>query len=82
AGAGAGLAAAGIVALFTHKADISIPSGSQVEMVIQRPLVLEEDTLNGPTTLVPAAAQQTPMAKPSLRDRPTMICPPGSLGCS
>jgi type IV secretion system protein VirB10 len=82
AGAGAGLAAAGIVALFTHKADINIPSGSQVEMVIQRPLVLEENTLNGPTTLVPAAAQQTPMAKPALRDRPAMVCPPGSLGCS
>lgn len=82
AGAGAGLAAAGIVALFTHKADISIPSGSQVEMVIQRPLVLEENNLNGPTTLVPAAAQQTPMAKPALRDRPAMVCPPGSLGCS
>jgi hypothetical protein len=82
AGAGAGLAAAGIVALFTHKADINIPSGSQVEMVIQRPLVLEENNLNGPTTLVPAAAQQTPMAKPALRDRPAMVCPPGSLGCS
>jgi hypothetical protein len=81
-GAGAGLAAAGIVALLTHKADINIPSGSQVEMVIQRPLVLEESNINGPTTLVPASAQQTPMAKPALRDRPNMICPTGSLGCS
>ena len=81
-GIGAGLAAAGIVALFTHKADINIPSGSQVEMVIQRPLQLEESNLNGPTTLVPAAAQQQPMAKPLLRDRPAMVCPTGSLGCS
>jgi hypothetical protein len=84
AGVGAGLAAAGIVALLTHKADINIPSGSQVEMVIQRPLVLEQSNLNGPTTLVPASAQQTPMAKPALRDRPNpnMVCPTGSLGCS
>ncbi|HTW47128.1 MAG TPA: hypothetical protein VMD92_04215 [Acidobacteriaceae bacterium] len=81
-GAGAGLAAAGIVALLTHKADINIPSGSQVEMVIQRPLLLEESNINGPTTLVPASAQQTPMAKPALRDRPNMVCPTGSLGCS
>jgi hypothetical protein len=83
-GVGAGLAAAGIVALLTHKADINIPSGTQVEMVIQRPLVLEQSNLNGPTTLVPASAQQTPMAKPALRDRtnPSMVCPTGSLGCS
>lgn len=79
-GAGAGLAAAGIVALFTHKADINIPSGSQVEMVIQRPLMLEENNLNGPTTLVPAAAQQQPMPKPGQRER--ILCPSGSLGCS
>jgi hypothetical protein len=81
-GAGAGLAAAGIVALLTHKADINLPSGTQVEMVIQRPLILEESNLNGPATLVPASAQQTPMAKPALRDRPNMVCPTGSLGCS
>lgn len=81
-GAGAGLAAAGIVALLTHKADINIPSGTQVEMVIQRPLILEENNLNGPSMLVPASAQQTPMAKPSLRDPPNMVCPAGSLGCS
>lgn len=81
-GAGAGLAAAGIVALLTRKADISIPSGSQVEMVIQRPLDLEENNLTGPTTLVPASTQPQPMAKPVLHGRPNMICPPGSLGCS
>lgn len=79
-GAGAGLAAAGIVALFTHKADISIPSGSQVEMVIQRPLQLEESNLEGNTTLVPAAAQPQPLPKPALHQH--MVCPPGSLGCS
>ncbi|HKR26818.1 MAG TPA: hypothetical protein VJS11_05160, partial [Acidobacteriaceae bacterium] len=79
-GAGAGLAAAGIVALLTHKADISIPSGSQVEMVVQRPLQLEESNLEGNSTLVPAAAQPQPLPKPTLHQH--MVCPPGSLGCS
>ena len=79
-GAGAGLAAAGIVALFIHKADISIPSGSQVEMVIQRPLQLEESNLEGNTMLVPAAAQPQPLPKPTLHQH--MVCPPGSLGCT
>jgi hypothetical protein len=79
-GAGAGLAAAGIVALLTHKADISIPSGSQVEMVIQRPLELEESNLEGNSTFVPAAAQPQPLPKPTLHQH--MVCPPGSLGCS
>lgn len=79
-GAGAGLAAAGIVALFTHKADISIPSGSQVEMVIQRPLLVQESNLEGNSTLVPAAAQQQPLPKPTLHQH--ILCPVGSLGCN
>lgn len=79
-GAGAGLAAAGIVALLTHKADISIPSGSQVEMVIQRPLEVQESNLAGNNTLVPAAAQQQPLPKPTLHQH--ILCPNGSLGCN
>lgn len=79
-GIAAGLAAAGIVALFTHKADINIPSGTQVEMVIQRPLLLEENNLNGPTSLVPSTAQQQPMPKPGRPEQ--ILCPAGSLGCS
>jgi type IV secretion system protein VirB10 len=79
-GAGAGLAAAGIVALFTHKADINIPSGSQVEMVIQRPLLVQESNLEGNQMLVPAAAQQQPLPKPTLHQH--ILCPTGSLGCN
>lgn len=79
-GAGAGLAAAGIVALLTHKADINIPSGSQVEMVIQRPLEVQESNLAGNNTLVPAAAQQQPLPKPTLHQH--ILCPNGSLGCN
>lgn len=79
-GVGAGLAAAGIAALLTHKADINLPSGSQVEMVIQRPLELEESNLEGNAMLVPAAAQPQPMPKPTLHQH--IICPAGSLGCN
>jgi len=81
-GAGAGLAAAGIVALFTKNAEVNIDSGTQVEMVLQRPLLLEESNLEGPTTLVPATAQPQPMMKPGLRERSQILCPAGSLGCS
>jgi hypothetical protein len=79
-GMGAGLAAAGIVALFTRGADVNIEAGSQVEMVLQRPLLLEDENLNagGAPSLVPAANQPKPMEKPQ---RARILCPPGGLGC-
>jgi len=88
AGIGAGLAAAGIVSLFTRGADVDIPNGSQVEMVLQRPLLLQEENLavgaNGGspagTALVPAANQPRPLDKPTIH-RAQVICPPGGLGC-
>jgi hypothetical protein len=85
AGVGAGLAAAGLVSLFTRGADVSIDAGTQVEMVLQRPLLLEEENLapegsaGTPAALVPSASQPKPIGKPS---RTQMICPPGGLGCS
>jgi len=83
AGLGAGLATVGIVSLFTRNADVDIPRGTQVEMVLQRPLVLEEENLAGLSEpgaapeLIPAANQQKPMTN----HRPRIMCPPGSLGC-
>ncbi len=83
-GIGAGLAATGLAALFTRGADVNIESGAQVEMVLERPLVLEEENLapaGGPgaaPALVPAANQPKPMEKPR---RPNVLCPPGELGC-
>jgi len=83
AGLGAGLATVGIVSLFTRNADVDIPRGTQVEMVLQRPLLLEEENLAGvgdPGTapaLVPAADQQRPITN----HRPRILCPPGGLGC-
>ena len=84
AGIGAGLATAGLVSLFTRGADVNIEAGTQIEMVLQRPLVLQDEnfsraTVDGSMTpLVPIEQQPRPMDKPR---HPRMICPPGSLGC-
>ena len=83
AGLGAGLATVGLVTLFTRNADVDIPRGTQVEMVLQRPLLLEDENLAGlgepgaAPALVPAANQP----KPITQHRPRIFCPPGSLGC-
>lgn len=95
-GVGAGLAAMGLTALFTRGADVNIDKGTQVEMVLQRPLLLEEANLNTSAdapSLVPAPNQPRPLDKPrpdgpkadgSKTDKPGragVLCPPGSLGC-
>ena len=84
AGVGAGLAAVGLASLFTRGADVNIENGTQVEMVLQRPLILEEENLGAagaPGTvgaLVPSANQPKPIDKPK---RARVFCPPGGLGC-
>jgi type IV secretion system protein VirB10 len=81
AGIGAGLAAVGIVSLFTRGADVNIENGTQVEMVLQRPLILEEENLSGAGStpaLVPTANQPKPLEKPN---RSKVLCPLGGLGC-
>jgi hypothetical protein len=83
-GVGAGLAAAGLVSLFTRGADVNIESGTQIEMVLQRPLVLEEENLapagspGSVPALVPASNQPQPLDKPN---RGRVLCPTGGLGC-
>ena len=84
AGIGAGLATAGIVSLFTRGADVNIEPGTQIEMVLQRPLILQEENFSRANPdglappLVPADQQPRPMEKPR---HPRLLCPPGSLGC-
>jgi hypothetical protein len=80
AGIGAGLAAMGIASIFTRGADVNIDSGTQVEMVLQRPLNLEDANLGsaGAPALVPSANQPKPLDKPT---RAHVLCPPGGLGC-
>jgi hypothetical protein len=81
-GAGAGAVAGAAISLFTHGNDIKIPSGTPIEMVLQRPLILQEANLSGQDVTgeyLPAANQRQPMQKPS---RSPMTCPPGGLGCN
>lgn len=84
AGIGAGVATVALVSLFTRGADVNIETGTQVEMVLQRPLILEEENLAGvgapgsAPNLVPAANQPKPIDKPN---RAKVMCPPGGLGC-
>ena len=83
AGVGAGLAAMGIATLFTRGADVNFPNGTQVEMVLQRPLYLQDANLAGagvgtPANLVPSTTQPKPISKPN---HARIMCPPGGLGC-
>ncbi len=86
-GLAAGAATVGVVSLFTRGADVEIPSGSQVEMIFQRPLLLQAENLSATsgtpgaaTSLVSSPNQPKPLAKPIL-DKTPLLCPPGSLGC-
>lgn len=84
AGLGVGAATVGLVTLFTKNAEVNIPSGTQVEMVLQRPLMLEEANLAAagsaaaPAPLVPSPSQPRPIEKPGATQ---ILCPPGGLGC-
>ena len=79
-----GVAVGAMVALFTRGDDINIESGTPVEMVLQRPLTLEDENLGGngapgaAPALVPASNQARPIVKPR---RAHVLCPPGGLGC-
>ena len=76
----AGAAAGTIYTLFTRGNDIVIPSGTVVEMVLQRPLILERAQFEGIEDngqMVPARQQQ-----PMQKHKQPMLCPYGTLGCS
>jgi type IV secretion system protein VirB10 len=81
-GSAAGAAAGAIYTLFTRGNDIVIPTGTSVEMVLQRPLVLQESQLagldesRGQAQMVPSNQQQ-PLPKRKQR----ILCPFGSPGC-
>lgn len=81
-GLAAGAAAVGIATLFTRGADVNIERGTQVEMVLQRPLLLQQENLPGTQSgaapaLVPAPNQPQPMKKPSHH----MLCPMAGIAC-
>ena len=86
-GAGVGYGAAGgavagiLYTLFTRGNEVVLPEGDSIEMVFQRPLMLQEANLTGPEVAgyVPTGQQQQPMAKPGRNQR--ILCPLGTLGC-
>lgn len=82
AGAGAGLATAGLVSLFTRGADVNIEAGTEVEMELQRPLILT-DTNFAPagSALAPAPLMPSPDQPKPITRRGRILCPPGGLGC-
>jgi hypothetical protein len=79
----AGAAAGTVYTLFTRGNDIVIPSGTSVEMVLQRPLVLQasqlagNDEARGQPQMVPASQQQ-----PLPKRKQQILCPFGSPGCN
>jgi hypothetical protein len=77
----AGAAAGTIYTLFTRGNDIVIPPGTSVEMVLQRPLVLEESQVAGNNQ---AKAQMVPAAQnqPMPKRKANILCPFGSPGCN
>jgi hypothetical protein len=79
----AGAAAGAIYTLFTRGNEISITSGTPVEMVMLRPLALEPAQLAGIGD-TPGQAQFVPATQPQpmKRSRPSYLCPPGGLGCN
>jgi hypothetical protein len=67
--------------LFTRGNEIMLEQGSTIEMVLQRPLMLEEANLTAANApgFVPTGQQQQPMPKPVAH--PRILCPLGTLGC-
>jgi hypothetical protein len=58
---------------------VNIASGTQVEMALQRPLILEDANLTGTASnLEPALNQPKPLSKPVPAP---VLCPAGGLGC-
>jgi hypothetical protein len=71
-GALGGAVAGTLYTLFTRGADVSIPSGAPIEMVLRRPLVLEEQQVAVATgteqpSWAPTGPQPTPMQKPTAK---------------
>jgi hypothetical protein len=77
----AGAAAGTIYTLFTRGNDIVIPSGTSVEMVLQRPLVLQPSQLAG-SNEAQGQAQMVPAGQKQPMRKQRILCPYGSPGCS
>jgi hypothetical protein len=77
----AGAAAGTIYTLFTRGNEIVIPSGTSVEMVLQRPLVLQQSQLAGMDE-TGSQAQMVPASQKQPMRKQRILCPFGSPGCN
>jgi hypothetical protein len=77
----AGAAAGTIYTLFTRGNDIVIPTGTSVEMVLQRPLVLQQSQLAANDETHGQAAQMVPANQQQPMRKQRILCPFGSPGC-
>jgi hypothetical protein len=79
----AGVAGGLIYTLLTRGDEVVIPEGTSLEMVMQRPLELRAEQLNGIDDVhgnpqyIPSGGQARPLTKPA-----HIVCPSGSLGCN
>ena len=80
----AGAAAGTIYTLFTRGNDIVIPTGTSVEMVLQRPLVSCRSRNSPGTTRHSGQAQMVPanQQQPMPKRKQRILCPFGSPGCN
>ena len=74
-GAGIGAAAGGVaglaITMLTRGNDVKLEQGTSVEMVLQRPLELQEERVSAnPNRFVPTPRQQRPMERPKLTPAP------------
>ena len=82
-GAAGGAVAGLIYTLFTRGNEVVLPEGSTIEMVFQRPLILQEsnitpvDANTTTTAFVPTGNQPQPLPKPHRK----VLCPPETPGC-
>ena len=77
----AGAAAGTIYTLFTRGNEIVSPSGTSVEMVLQRPLVLQQSQLAGMDE-TGSQAQMVPASQKQPMRKQRILCPFGSPGCN
>jgi hypothetical protein len=72
-----------LYSMFTRDNNLVLQQGDTVEMVLQRPLELQEANLTVPVGTGPVptveSQQQRPMDKPK---RTNILCPRGTLGCT
>src|ERR1700734_1202002 len=78
----AGAAAGTIYSLFPRGNEIVIASGTSVEMVLQRPLVLQQSQLAGIDGPGGQAAEMVPASQKQPMRKQRILCPFGSPGCS